>query len=82
MSRVWYLDPLDASADNLSVVICGAQRARVLALPQEVKSATITCPLRTFTVKETRSEIKSQALQSVPLKQVGVGEVNMSNDGE
>lgn len=47
-----YLYSLDASADDLSVVVFGAQRTRMLALPQEVKSTTVTCPLRTVTVEE------------------------------
>lgn len=47
-----YLDSLDASTDNLSVVVFGAEWTRMLALPQEVEGATITCPLWTITVDE------------------------------
>lgn len=37
-----YLYSLDASADNLSVVVFGAEWTCMLALPQKVESATIT----------------------------------------
>lgn len=47
-----YLYSLDASADDLSVVIFGAEWTCMLALPQKVESATIARPLWTVTVEE------------------------------
>lgn len=40
-----YLYSLDASTDDFSVVVFGAEWTRMLALPQEVERATIACPL-------------------------------------
>lgn len=36
-----YLYSLDACTDNLFVVVFGAERTRILALPQKVESATV-----------------------------------------
>ena len=49
-----YLYSLDASADNLSVVVFSAERTRMLALPKEMERTTITRPLRRVTVKENQ----------------------------
>lgn len=40
-----YLYSLDASADNLFVVVSGAEWTCILALPQKVESTTVTRPL-------------------------------------
>lgn len=49
-----YLYSLDASADNFSVVVFGAEWTCMLALPQKVESTTITRPLWTVTVEENK----------------------------
>lgn len=50
----YYLYSLDTCTDNLSVVISGAEWTRMLALPQEMETATIARPLRTVTVKKNK----------------------------
>lgn len=53
-----HLYSLDASADNLSVVALGAEWTRMLAVPQKMKTTTITRPLWTVTVKRKRSKTR------------------------
>lgn len=52
---VFYLDSLDACADNLSVVVLGAEWTCILALPQKMEGTAITRPLWTVTVEVHRS---------------------------
>lgn len=42
---IFYLDSLDACADNLSVVVLGAEWTCILALPQKMEGTAITRPL-------------------------------------
>lgn len=51
---IHYLYSLDASADNLSVVVLSAEWTGMLTLPQKVESTTITRPLWTVTVEENK----------------------------
>lgn len=49
-----YLYSLNASADNLSVVVFGAEWTRILALPQKVESTAVARPLRTITAGQNK----------------------------
>lgn len=66
-----YLYSLDTSADDLFVVVFGAEWTRMLALPQEVETTTVARPLRTVaaakeTVKNPPELLIPAAMPDVP----------------
>lgn len=53
-----YLDSLYARADNLLVVVFGAERTCVLALPQEVEGAAVARSLRAVAAKRKKKNTR------------------------